>query len=112
MFGKIWRRGPALAGVYENGHAILAQNYGRADRVPHGEAMDVPVGERNGGPVICYDGQMGNWRELAAEHGVADGPLRQERLLRSKEELHYFRILAEHFGTGAAVDTVGQWVCV
>jgi asparagine synthase (glutamine-hydrolysing) len=32
--------------------------------------------------------------------------------VRSKEELHYFRIFAEHFGTGKAVDTVGQWVCL
>jgi len=32
--------------------------------------------------------------------------------IRSKEELHYFRLFAEHFGTGMAVDTVGQWVCL
>jgi hypothetical protein len=24
---------------------------------------------------------MGNWKRLAADHGVADGPLREERLL-------------------------------
>jgi len=31
-------------------------------------------------------------------------------LIRSKEELHYFRIFAAHFGTEQAVDTVGQWI--
>jgi asparagine synthase (glutamine-hydrolysing) len=34
----------------------------------------------------------------------------QHPIVRSKEELHYFRIFTEHFGTGKAVDTVGQWV--
>jgi asparagine synthase (glutamine-hydrolysing) len=32
--------------------------------------------------------------------------------IRSKEELHYFRLFTQHFGTGKAVDTVGQWVCL
>ncbi len=31
-------------------------------------------------------------------------------IIRSKEELYYFRIFTDHFGTGAAVDTVGQWL--
>ena len=31
-------------------------------------------------------------------------------LVRSKEELHYFRIFTGYFGTGRAVDTVGQWI--
>ena len=31
-------------------------------------------------------------------------------LIRSKEELHYFRIFVEHFGDGRAVETVGQWI--
>ncbi len=30
-------------------------------------------------------------------------------LIRSKEELYYFRIFIEHFGDGRAIDTVGQW---
>lgn len=30
--------------------------------------------------------------------------------VRSKEELHYFRVFADHFGTGNAVGTVGQWI--
>jgi len=31
-------------------------------------------------------------------------------IIRSKEELHYFKIFIEHFGRGRAVDTVGQWL--
>jgi asparagine synthase (glutamine-hydrolysing) len=31
-------------------------------------------------------------------------------VVRSKEELYYFKIFIEHFGTGKAVETVGQWV--
>jgi asparagine synthase (glutamine-hydrolysing) len=35
---------------------------------------------------------------------------KEHPILRSKEELFYFRIFGNHFGRGAAVDTVGQWV--
>ncbi|MBW2711422.1 MAG: hypothetical protein JRC58_05955 [Deltaproteobacteria bacterium] len=31
-------------------------------------------------------------------------------MVRSKEELYYFQIFTRHFGSGRAVDTVGQWV--
>lgn len=31
-------------------------------------------------------------------------------VVRSKEELFYFRIFAKNFGTGKAVETVGQWI--
>jgi len=31
-------------------------------------------------------------------------------MIRCKEELSYFRIFTEHFGSGRAVDTVGQWL--
>ncbi|MFO8056936.1 MAG: asparagine synthase-related protein [bacterium] len=31
-------------------------------------------------------------------------------LIRSKEELYYFRIFTENFGEGKAVETVGQWL--
>ncbi|HEY56846.1 MAG TPA: asparagine synthetase B, partial [Dehalococcoidia bacterium] len=33
-------------------------------------------------------------------------------LIRSKEELHYFRLFTGYFGTGHAVRTVGQWLCL
>lgn len=32
--------------------------------------------------------------------------------IRSKEELYYFNIFSAHFGTGSAVETVGQWVSI
>ena len=31
-------------------------------------------------------------------------------VIRSKEELHYFRIFTRHFGANDAVETVGQWL--
>ena len=31
-------------------------------------------------------------------------------MVRSKEELYYFRIFTTHFGGGRAVETVGQWI--
>jgi asparagine synthase (glutamine-hydrolysing) len=31
-------------------------------------------------------------------------------MVRSKEELYYFKIFIEHFGTGKAIGTVGQWI--
>jgi asparagine synthase (glutamine-hydrolysing) len=33
-------------------------------------------------------------------------------MVRSKEELYYFRIFTDHFGDGLAVNTVGQWICL
>jgi len=33
-------------------------------------------------------------------------------ILRSKEELHYFKIFISLFGSGRAVDTAGQWLSV
>ena len=33
-------------------------------------------------------------------------------ILRSKEELYYFRLFTEHFGTERAMETVGQWLCL
>jgi asparagine synthase (glutamine-hydrolysing) len=50
------------------------------------------------------------------ETAISDAEFAEDRAryprVRSKEELHYFRLFAEHFGTGKAVDTVGQWVCL
>ena len=80
MFAKIAHRGRALAGICEEGKAVLAQNYGSADLVGGRESTEVPCAGP-GGLRICYDGQMGNWAKLAAEHGVGDGPFREERLL-------------------------------
>ncbi len=47
------------------------------------------------------------------ENLIGDDELRKAQskysLIRSKEELYYFRIFTDHFGDGRAVDTVGQW---
>lgn len=34
----------------------------------------------------------------------------EQPVVRSKEELYYYRIFTEHFGTDHAVKTVGQWI--
>lgn len=48
------------------------------------------------------------------EQIISDDELREAQaeypLIRSKEELYYFRIFTDNFGTGKAVDTVGQWL--
>ena len=82
MFRRIDHRGPALSGICRQPRTILAQNYGRADVARDGKGAEVPLASSHGeGLRICYDGQMGNWAKLAAEHGVSDGPFREERLL-------------------------------
>ena len=82
MFERIEHRGHALSGVCCQRRAILAQNYARADLPGDGKDTEVPLaGSRAEGRRICYDGQMGNWAKLAADHAVSDGPFREERLL-------------------------------
>ncbi len=82
MLERIGHRGPALSGVCQLGRAIMAQNYAQGDLARNEQGADVPAAcSRGAGVRICYDGQMGNWAKLAAEHGVADGPFREERLL-------------------------------
>jgi asparagine synthase (glutamine-hydrolysing) len=48
------------------------------------------------------------------EHMISDSQLAEAQstypIVRSKEELYYFRVFAEHFGTGKAIETVGQWI--
>jgi asparagine synthase (glutamine-hydrolysing) len=50
------------------------------------------------------------------EDMITDGELAQAQdeypIIRSKEELYYFRIFTEHFGSHRAVETVGQWICL
>ena len=47
------------------------------------------------------------------ENLIGDNELRKAQskysIIRSKEELYYFRLFIDHFGDGRAVDTVGQW---
>ena len=47
------------------------------------------------------------------ENLIGDDELSKARskypIIRSKEELYYFRIFTDHYGAGRAVETVGQW---
>jgi len=88
MFAKINHRGPAISGIWQNGQVVLAQNYGVADTQPEAQDAAVPVGGTEGGPRICYDGQLGNWRDLAGDIGFGDGAFREERLLLELHRRH------------------------
>ncbi len=48
------------------------------------------------------------------EQNIPDNELAEAQtrypIIRSKEELHYFRLFTEHFGADNAVKTVGQWL--
>jgi asparagine synthase (glutamine-hydrolysing) len=80
MLETIAHRGPAASGIRRCGAAVLAQNYAAPDLRPSQDGKDLPFSP-DGRMRICYDGQMGNWADLAAEHDVADGAFREERVL-------------------------------
>jgi asparagine synthase (glutamine-hydrolysing) len=50
----------------------------------------------------------GYFEDVISDDELAEAQAKH-RLVRSKEELYYFRIFTEHFGDGQAVETVGQW---
>ena len=88
MIHKIKHRGPHFSGKYEYKRIIMAQNYLRGDI--NGGIDDISQECRIQVPAflsaspelkICYDGQMGNWKERAEPVDVSDGPFREERLL-------------------------------
>ena len=82
MLEKIKHRGPDICGIFRNNGMLMAQNYLRADGAAVGEEIEIPVqSSRNPNLVVCYDGQMGNWADLARPHSISNGPLREERLL-------------------------------
>lgn len=92
MFKKIKHRGPHASGIFKNNGIIMAQNYLEADGATGRGDVKIPVSSpRNPDLRICYDGQMGNWNELARSHSISDGPFREERLLLD---------LYRHHGTG------------
>jgi asparagine synthase (glutamine-hydrolysing) len=96
MMRVMAHRGPAASGVYQKNGIIMAQNYLQADGAHPGTG--VPVRSPNNPDlVICYDGQMGNWAELALEHNVPDGPFREERLILALYE-KYGRGMLEYLG--------------
>ncbi len=78
----IAHRGPYASAIHEADKIILAQNYLQADGVVSGEGTKIPVrSPSNPNLMICYDGQMGNWTDLAGDHNISDEPFREERLL-------------------------------
>ena len=50
-------------------------------------------------------------KRVAYDHELVQAQV-EYPMIRSKEELHYFRLFTEHFGHGRAVETVGQWICL
>ena len=103
MLDAMAHRGLAWRGVIERPSLVLGQCYGTADVVnATADATEAPSQFRGPGlaaegPAICYDGQIGNGLELASEHGVVDGPRRDERLLL---ELYrrYGAAMLQHLG--------------
>ncbi|HID31726.1 MAG TPA: hypothetical protein EYP19_17230 [Desulfobacterales bacterium] len=82
MLQKIKHRGPDVCGIFRTNGIMMAQNYLEADGVAARENIEIPVqSSRNPNLIVCYDGQMGNWADLARPHAISNGPLREERLL-------------------------------
>lgn len=80
MSRAIGHRGPHAEGVFDGGKTAMFQNCLRAE-VPSRGIVRMPLASDQDGTRVCFDGQIGNWRELAAEHGVAEGAFTEERLL-------------------------------
>jgi hypothetical protein len=53
----------------------------------------------------------GYFEERIADEKLAEAQARYP-MVRSKEELHYFRLFIGHFGSPHGLDGVGQWVCL
>jgi len=82
MMQAIAHRGPYVSAIHEGDRIIAAQNYLQADGAVSDERVKIPV-RSPGNPdlMICYDGQIGNWADLARDHNISDGPFPEERLL-------------------------------
>jgi asparagine synthase (glutamine-hydrolysing) len=81
-FGRIAHRGPHAHGILQSQGLIMAQNYLRADGLPHNGTPEIPVpSSSDANWKICYDGQIGNWEDLAQTQGIPHGPFREERLV-------------------------------
>ncbi|MGD8925154.1 MAG: asparagine synthase-related protein [Syntrophobacterales bacterium] len=90
MFKKIDYRGPYISGISANKQVVMAQNYLKADcPMAHPDRDMVPINSSgNGIWQICYDGQMGNHKELSRAHGLSNGPFQEERLLLHLYQKH------------------------
>ena len=96
MMQAIAHRGPHASAIHEGDGIILSQNYLQADGVLNGDGTEIPVHSPNNADLmICYDGQMGNWADLARDHSIPDGPFREERLLLTLYE-KYGQQMLEH----------------
>jgi asparagine synthase (glutamine-hydrolysing) len=89
MSRAIGHRGPHAEGVFEDSNVVMFQNCLRAEAPSEGTVI-MPLASDPDGARVCFDGQIGNWRELAAEHGVDNGPFTEERLL-----LKMYRVLGK-----------------
>ncbi|MBW1748836.1 MAG: hypothetical protein JRJ34_10710, partial [Deltaproteobacteria bacterium] len=95
MFRLIQHRGPYLSGIFEDKRIAMAQNYlkgyifGNLDAVlVRGDTQVPAFNAKYPALRICYDGQMGNWQELAPVYEIPDGPFREERLLLQLYQNH------------------------
>jgi asparagine synthase (glutamine-hydrolysing) len=81
MLHKIKHRGAYACGTFKTNGLIMAQNYLEADGATPYKSLEIPVQSSSTPNLrICYDGQMGNWEDLARPHAISDGPFREERL--------------------------------
>ncbi len=85
MMKTIAHRGPHAQGIHSTGNITMSQNYLRAD-IAGDETPGVPLVD--GKTAICYDGEIGNWSDLAGNRNIAEGPLKDERLLLSMYSEH------------------------
>ena len=95
MFNAVGHRGPYRSGTWRmQDRVIMAQNYLRADTGQMDATFPLPVFARGDENLrICYDGQMGGWKEPADVAGTFDGPLRDERFLLELYRKHGRKML-------------------
>ncbi len=87
-FEKIKHRGPSVSGIFLTDEIVMAQNYLEADGAWN-KNEDVPVRSASKTDLrICYDGQIGNWKELVSAYGITEGALTEERLLLHLYQKH------------------------
>ena len=87
MFQKMSHRGPYISGIWNRNSVMMAQNYLRADcpmAIP--DRAYVPVNHEK--LRICYDGQMGNLKQIAGPLKFSAGPFSEEQLLLSLYQRH------------------------
>ena len=87
MFRLIQHRGPDLYGKLKNEKILMAQNYLKGDvflreqDIKVGQGWKVPVVGSNSHHLwICYDGQVGNYKELCHHFSISEGYFQEERL--------------------------------